>query len=107
MIDINMQAPDQRMSFSIDAARTLLDWAMDQRPGASEDMVNDILATEICGQMRSKATGQGVANVFWKYGALISRMREQSPGQHDQCVLEFAELLTARPWDRRKESAIG
>lgn len=100
MIDIDM-GPQQPAAFNIDAARALLDHAKDiAGPGASEDEVNDILAQDICGQMRGKKTGEGIAATFWKYGALISRMRAASPDMHEMIVLEFAELLTEHPWRR-------
>lgn len=102
MIAIDLGTPQPDMAaFSIPAADALLDAIKDRAgPGASEDRINDIMAQEICGQMRSKKTAEGAAATFWKYGGLISRMRDVSPDMHGMIVLEFAELLTVLPWRR-------
>lgn len=83
-----------RPSFQTDAARNLVDNTRDRMPDATEDQINSVLAEIICGEMRARKTYSGVTNTFWKYAALISRMREHSPGCHDQVLLEFTDRIT-------------
>lgn len=103
--DFDSGAPVENV-FGTDAARSLLDSVLDRLPvDAPEAQINDLLCQTICGELRARKTGEGVARTFWRYAEIISRMREHSPDCHDQVILEFAEMLTALPWRYRRVRA--
>lgn len=94
-INTSTQTVTDQNLFSTNRTMNLVQNVRDSLPpDATEDQVNSVMAGIICGEMRSRKTHEGVTNAFWAYAAVIGRMREHSPGMHDQVVLELAERLT-------------